>query len=187
MSISSSLMPNASSEEETKSHSVLLGHLFPVGSIGYEDQHLTPWKCNKRNTYYDFLTEPDGSTYVLVRAEANIWQDIELPVPANPLSEGRPEYKLGCLYSHERLLGCRLAVFLIEDDGSDGARIFDEPLGPSGTDVTWHRLDAKRIMDVPEHTSKLRVKFVTPTGGSGHVFLKEAVMELLLPAFDDGV
>ncbi|CAK13629.1 hypothetical protein [Pseudomonas entomophila] len=176
--------PTASNENETASHPVLKDHSFPVGSIGPEGQELTFWKCNQANTYYDYLPDSDGTTYVRLRDGANIWQDIELPVAANPLIEGRPEYKLGCRYNPERLPGCRLTVFLIKDGGDDGDKIFDAPLGPENKKVTWTTLDAKRIMDVPEHTQKLRVKFTTPTGKGGYILLTEAVMELLLPAFD---
>ncbi|QVM92064.1 hypothetical protein JYG34_03265 [Pseudomonas entomophila] len=184
MSISSSLTPNASSEEETKSHPLLNGHSFPVDSIGPEDQNETAWKCNQRNTHYNYREGEDGSRYVEIKAGADIWQDIKLSVNANPFSEGRPEYKLGCLYNSDDLSGCSLVVFLIEDGGGEGKNIFDESLGASAEKVTWHRLDAKRI-PVPEETKELRVKFKTPTGENGSILLKEAVMELLLPAFDD--
>lgn len=170
-------------ENETTSHELLKDHTFPSGSIGKEGGS-TAWKTNAESDRYAIKEDEQGNTFAMLLSGLELWQDFKIHVPANPGSEGRPEYWVGCQYDTARIKGCRIQVFLVKDGERQGAPIFDEPLGIQDKDVTWQTFDIQRITVVGDGTH-LRVNFLIPVDGNKEVNLRNVVTELRLPAFDE--
>ncbi len=171
-------------ESETQSHELLIDHTFPTDSIGGAGGSR-PWKCNaSSDRYATKFNDEDGTTYAELLSGLELWQDFKIHVPANPDSEGRPEYLVGCQYDTARIKGCRIQVFLVKDGVRQGHPIFDEPLGIQNKEVTWQTFDIQRIRVVGDGTH-LQVNFMIPEDGDKQVYLRNVVTALRLPAFDN--
>ncbi|MCG8296087.1 hypothetical protein [Pseudomonas entomophila] len=174
---------STAAKSETKSHELLKAHTFPVGSIGKEGGSA-PWKTKAESDRYSILKDEQDNTYARLLSGLELWQDFKIHVPANPGSEGRPEYLVGCQYDTSSIEGCRIQVFLVKDGDIQLPVLLDEALGDQKMEVTWHTFDIQRIR-VDRDGTHLRVNFMIPEDGNKEVYLRNVVTALRLPPLDN--
>ncbi|MDH0647773.1 hypothetical protein N5D48_16225 [Pseudomonas sp. GD03858] len=176
--------PLAGTAEQSISHSVLDAPSFPRGSIGPR----SAWQSQNSNGFAYFSAD-DGGTYVGITRNNRVWQDFELPMAANPASEGRPDYWLGCQYNASWFGECTLSVYLLEGQNETDL-LYRQPMRgepPQASrralldDPTWHELSVQRIA-VPAGAQRLRVVFETPNSvGLAYLYIRDVVSQLRLP------
>ncbi|WP_460419046.1 hypothetical protein [Pseudomonas sp. microsymbiont 2] len=175
---------SAGTAEQSISHSVLDAPSFPRGSIGPR----SAWQSQNNNGFAYFSAD-DGGTYVGITRNNRVWQDFELPMAANPASEGRPDYWLGCQYNASWFGECTLSVYLLEGQNETDL-LYRQPMRgepPQASrralldDPTWHELSVERIA-VPAGAQRLRVVFETPNSvGLAYLYIRDVVSQLRLP------
>ncbi|WP_060513082.1 hypothetical protein [Pseudomonas sp. NBRC 111124] len=172
--------PSAGSKaQESESHDLVKEPSFPLGSIGEGKS----WQVEGDYEYQ----EEGGSPYVGLYPEAFLWQDITLPVEANPTEDGRPDFWLGCEYDTGRLSDCRLEIYDFTG-GKEGPRLQErvmegiEPdVSPSDALVNWTRLPLERIENLVSTVTAIRIKFIAGKGNN-RLSLRNIDLDVRLPA-----
>ncbi|QHG64569.2 hypothetical protein [Pseudomonas putida] len=173
--------PGAGSKaQESKSHDLVKEPSFPLGSIGKGKS----WQVEGDYEHY----EEDGHPYVGLAPGASLWQDITLPVTANPVENGRPDYWLGCEYDTGRLTDCWLHVYDITGDEPGNllhSRAMEgiQPEESEASDalVNWTTLPLLRIKDLASTIKVIRIKFIAGKG-SNRLNLRNTDLDVRLPA-----
>lgn len=184
------MLPSTGTVAQSTSHSLLRDPSFPRNSIGPGRS----WQ-SRNGSGFAYFSADDGGTYVGITRNNRVWQDVDLPMAANPASEGRPDYWLGCEYNATWFGECTLSVYRLE--GQDETELlYRQPMRgepPQArlrallNDPTWHVLSVERIA-VPADARRLRVVFETPNSvGLAYLYVRHVVSQLRLPAFTGDV
>lgn len=169
----------ASKAQESESHDLIQDPSFPLGSIGKGKS----WQVDGDYEHYMESDHP----YVGLAPGASLWQDITLPVKANPAADGRPDFWLGCEYDTGRLTDCRLEMYDFTG-GKEGTllqkRVMEgiEPDVSQVSDalVNWTRLPLQRIENLGSTVTAIRIKFIAGKGNN-RLSLRNTDLDVRLP------
>ncbi|MFZ5937759.1 hypothetical protein ACOKS3_23370 [Pseudomonas sp. HS6-2] len=173
--------PNAGSKAlESESHDLVKEPSFPLGSIGKGKS----WQVEGDYEHFEEGDDP----YVGLAPQASLWQDIILPVKANPDQGGRPDFWLGCEYDTGRLTDCWLEIYDFTD-GKEGTllqkRVMEgiQPKESQASDalVTWTTLPLQRIEGLDSKITAIRMKF-TAGKGNNRLSVRNTDLDVRLPA-----
>ncbi|PVZ39598.1 hypothetical protein [Pseudomonas sp. CC120222-01a] len=174
---------NASTESQ--SHDLVREPSFPRGSIGNGKAWQAKGPFEQPQAAYD---------YVALQPQTQVWQDITLPVAANPADEGRPDFWLGCEYDTGYLPDCTLKVYDFSE-GKEGAlldtRVMEgikretspatglRPL-PESRELNWTTLPLQRIKGLRSGIKAIRIKYEA-ADGNDYLNLRNTDLDVRLP------
>ncbi|MEN5305451.1 hypothetical protein [Pseudomonas sp. TWI628] len=171
-------------QEESKSHDLVREPSFPLGSIG----------TGKAWQFKGDYEQPSAAyPYVALYPEAQLWQDIVLPVAANPVDDARPDYWVGWEYDTGSLTDCTLTVHDFSE-GKEGALLdtvvmegvkatppaHGLPPVPKPENVNWTTRDLQRIKGLHSGITAIRIKFEAGDGRS-YLNLRNTDLDVRLP------
>jgi len=165
-----------SNAQESKSNDLVKEPSFPVGSIGKGKS----WQVEGDYEHFEEGEHP----YVGLAPGASLWQDIPLPVEANPVEDGRPDFWLGCEYDTGRLTDCWLEIYDFTG-GKEGTLLQKramEGIQPKASDarVNWTIMPLQRIADLDSTITAIRIKFIAGEGNN-RLHLRNTDLDVRLP------
>lgn len=177
-----------SQENETVGHNLVKNGSFADRTDFGEGK---AWQNRGAATSHQFETDADGTTFLRLKTNAVVTQDILLPKAASGQATERPCYRLQFRYQLVSFAESRVALFSLATDG--GETLIDERTLQGALDsepedndakpgaITWH----KHVWDLPlgGEVTAVRLKFITPenTGGNRSLVLTGVAQYLELP------